>query len=332
MSQHQIAKQNLLTIVLEELDEHPIPGVEPLVVVQSIQSSWAEEVQSVEKAKPAVRRIADAAELKIRAKLIEALRRMGSAVDVKAAGKALEQGSVDGILASVDWAAAADDLKPALALAIGAYNDAGVQTAKDTSSKVGQTYSFDLTNPLAIEWAATQSASMVTGVTEESRAALQGIITRVMAGGLPRGEAVKLIKQVVGLNSRQADSVESYRQELLEQDLTHDVIDRKLERYAAGLHRDRAVMIARQETMHAARAGQGDAWAQAVAHGLLKKTQQRKWSVTDDDRLCDICEPMDGQTVGLDEPFTTGDGDEVDEEGAHVGCRCAINLADDEGE
>ena len=53
----------------------------------------------------------------------------------------------------------------------------------------------------------------------------------------------------------------------------------------------------------------------------------RQWLVTDDDRLdVNICEPMDGQEVGLEESFRTGDGRSVMHPTAHPDCRCSMRL------
>jgi SPP1 gp7 family putative phage head morphogenesis protein len=44
----------------------------------------------------------------------------------------------------------------------------------------------------------------------------------------------------------------------------------------------------------------------------------KKWYTNNDDRVCDICGPMDGEEVPIDEPFSSGD----DQPPAHVNCRC----------
>jgi SPP1 gp7 family putative phage head morphogenesis protein len=88
---------------------------------------------------------------------------------------------------------------------------------------------------------------------------------------------------------------------------------------------NRADNIARTETMRASNEGQLEAWDQAVEDGLLTGEEQVEWITTPDDRLCDICEPMDGQTTGLGDTFDV-DGEEMDGPPAHPRCRCTIGL------
>jgi SPP1 gp7 family putative phage head morphogenesis protein len=85
----------------------------------------------------------------------------------------------------------------------------------------------------------------------------------------------------------------------------------------------RAEMIARQETIVAAYQGSRETWRQADEVGLLPDAAVQQWIVATDDRLCDICEPLDGLTARLDEPFAPGIYQPGD---PHPACRCAITL------
>jgi hypothetical protein len=67
------------------------------------------------------------------------------------------------------------------------------------------------------------------------------------------------------------------------------------------------------------------AWRQAAADGLVDPAQVRRhWVVADDERLCEVCEPIPNLNpggVGLDEPFRTPIG-ALDGPTAHPRCRC----------
>jgi SPP1 gp7 family putative phage head morphogenesis protein len=89
---------------------------------------------------------------------------------------------------------------------------------------------------------------------------------------------------------------------------------------------ERAEMVARTESMRAANEGQMQAWDQATEAGVLTGDEKKEWIVTPDDRLCPICEPLDGEQTGLDDTFKV-DGDEIDGPPAHPRCRCTIALA-----
>ena len=49
------------------------------------------------------------------------------------------------------------------------------------------------------------------------------------------------------------------------------------------------------------------------------------WSTDNDDKVCPICEPLDGMEVDIDEPFgQDANGDDIMHPGAHIFCRCAM--------
>lgn len=50
----------------------------------------------------------------------------------------------------------------------------------------------------------------------------------------------------------------------------------------------------------------------------------KTWATNNDDRVCDICEPLDGMTVEIDDGFTTDEdkSEGIPEPPAHVNCRC----------
>lgn len=188
--------------------------------------------------------------------------------------------------------------------------------------------SFDLNNPLAIEWASTHAAELVNGVSAGSEAAIRLIIRRAFQDGIPPRDAAILIESVIGLTERQATAVFNFRQNLLDGGVSLADAMRRAGDYAARLLRQRGLLIARTETILAANMGQQLLWADAVDAGLFAPSEvKREWIVTPDDRLDRaICLPMAGQQVGLNEPFTTGTGGQVMVPPVHPGCRCGVGL------
>jgi SPP1 gp7 family putative phage head morphogenesis protein len=49
----------------------------------------------------------------------------------------------------------------------------------------------------------------------------------------------------------------------------------------------------------------------------------KTWYTCNDDRVCDICSPLNGKEVDIDKPFTEG----VFIPPAHAGCRCWISSS-----
>lgn len=83
----------------------------------------------------------------------------------------------------------------------------------------------------------------------------------------------------------------------------------------------RASMIAVTETTRAFANGQRIA-ADEVKKEFPDVQITKTWFTNNDDRVCDICGPLDGQEVPMDEPFSSGDM----EPPAHVNCRCWIEY------
>jgi SPP1 gp7 family putative phage head morphogenesis protein len=79
----------------------------------------------------------------------------------------------------------------------------------------------------------------------------------------------------------------------------------------------RALLISRTESAHAYSLGSQAAWK---ASGVVDRKQ---WLASDP---CDICAPLDGMVVGIDEEFADG----ISEPPAHPNCRCTLQpvLAD----
>jgi HK97 family phage portal protein len=75
--------------------------------------------------------------------------------------------------------------------------------------------------------------------------------------------------------------------------------------------------IARTETATAANQGTLEAYKQS---GVVKK---KEWITADDERLCDLCAPMDGEVVNIDDNFSAG----ISAPPLHPNCRCTIVAA-----
>jgi len=217
--------------------------------------------------------------------------------------------------------------------------DASLDLLRDAMRQAGQGsiellpgyvagYNFDMLNPRAVDWLSVNSASLVTGVTDNTVEALRYILRRSFVDGIPPREAAVFIKKVVGLLPGHATAVYNYRQELVAQGLGPWRTEMLVDKYADRLLAFRAEMIARTETIRAASMGQQEGWRQAVDDGLLdEKRVRREWIVTPDDRLSKHrCAPMRGQQRGLEEEFVTGLGNKVLTPPAGPNCRCAVGL------
>lgn len=231
---------------------------------------------------------------------------------------------------------------------------------------------FDLRNPQAERWVAEHSSRMIVEIVEDQRAAARlAIEAGVSRGDGPRRTALDIVGRInratgrreggiLGLTAKQTEWAQAARNELASGDPTllrryldrqrrdkrfdrsvlkairegtpvpQSIVDRAAQSYTNSLLKLRGDTIGRTEALSAMNAARDQAVRQASANGT-KKT----WSATGDDRTRDAHAEMDGQTVGLDEPFTTPDGYKLMYPGdtslgapaEHtIGCRCWVEY------
>lgn len=213
---------------------------------------------------------------------------------------------------------------------------------------------FDRTSPEAIEWARTRSSTLVTQITAETREGIRQAIARAFSEGIAPRESARLIRELVGLRPDQVDAVLNARKRLIDAatrasrtgravavkipgapngvlkvppgGLPPARLQATLKRYAERQLRQRALLIARTETIAASNAAQQLQWAQAIRDGLLRGTEMQRWSTARDERTCPVCRPLDGVTVPLGQTFPSELGP-LTAPPAHPNCRCAIVLA-----
>jgi SPP1 gp7 family putative phage head morphogenesis protein len=198
---------------------------------------------------------------------------------------------------------------------------------------------FDVTNPEAVIFAEEHAAELVTAVTAETREAVNEIVQRMFVEGIPPKQAAPLIKQVVGLTEKQANAVVNLHQRILtspgkriyagktpirvpKTGMSTEQLNRTLQKYSDKLQRQRAMNIARTETVKAANEGQMELWRQAQAAGRLPKVIKHEWIASPTERTCDICINANGEVKVVGELFSTGTTNPP----AHPSCRCSTGL------
>lgn len=278
-------------------------------------------------ATPAIYILADRLAPALRAAFLAAVAQIRSRTSLSALTAALETGDPAAIVAAIQVAR----LPAALAPAVAVIEQVVTQAAERTLTAIAVRAAFDLVNPLAATAARTQGAQFVTLVTAETQAAIRALVARAVTEGIAPRELARLIQPLIGLTRRQAQAALNARAAWEDSGLTGDVLTTKVDAYAAKLLKQRALMIARTETIDAANAGQLAAWQDAAAKGLLRPDRTfRIWSAANDPRVCPICAELDAQVVGFDEPFVTIDGIEIMAPPVHPLCRCSVSLVFDD--
>lgn len=206
-------------------------------------------------------------------------------------------------------------------------------------SSVKLTFRFDRTNPSAVLWVERHAAELVTEVTDETRKAIRKIITKAFVDEIPPREAAVMLRKVVGLHSRDLAAIENLRERILEspggkvyagkrpirvpeKGMTKKALRDTLSKYADRLNNRRALLIARTETIRGSNEGQSQLWRQAVDAGQLSRNAKRIWITATDERVCPICENLDGKIAPLSGSFNG----QFSSPPAHPACRCTTGL------
>ncbi len=200
--------------------------------------------------------------------------------------------------------------------------DALASAARAGAKAAVRTYdlamSFTSVNPAAIAWAHDHAALLITSMSDDVKDAIRLTVVQSFEEGIAPRDVAKLIRANIGLTERDAGAVMKRQLKLLADGMSPARAVAAAEKYADKLVRSRALTIARTEGMRAANEGQRMLWEEARKVGLLSGLEKKVWITADP---CPICEPLEGETVGMNESFSIGT-----DPPAHPRCRCTIGL------
>lgn len=238
-------------------------------------------------------------------------------------------------------------------------------------------FRFDMTNERAEKWLKEQSSGLISRVQDETRQNIRNIMTEGMqAGRNPRNVALDIVGRydpqsgkrvggIIGLTRNQENWVRSARTKLEQLDETYfdmklrdarfdetvrkaiasgkqlpvETVDKLITRYKDNALKARAENIARTEMAQSLNQSEYEATKQAVDSGAIRaQAVTREWDSAGDSRVRPAHKIMDGQRVGLDEPFIAPDGQRLMFPGdvslgasadLTAGCRCRVKTVID---
>jgi len=157
-----------------------------------------------------------------------------------------------------------------------------------------------------------------------SMAALAAVILRGWREGKDAEEIADNVEDTFGLTKPLAQAVVTYRAGLEELGTNEDSIDNLVNRYTNRALLGRAEGLSRTEVMEALNDGVREEWEDRKDRGEIDDSLVMEWIVTPDDRLCPLCEALEGETAEIGEDFS--------EEGPprHPNCRCTVGLVERE--
>jgi len=207
---------------------------------------------------------------------------------------------------------------------------------------------LDIEDPFLLTRVERDIGNMVIGIRRASKAAIRRAVLRAAAGDIGESELVQIIRRTVGLTPRSANAVFNYREALVRlaegrgtvagvlrrftlaegvtEGLTRGKIERLVKAYGDRLLDERAIAIARTETVRAVNAGRMELWRQQMALGEIPPDAKKVWRTAADERVCPICAPLDGRVVAMVDRFTGISGVSTISPPIHTRCRCWLTL------
>lgn len=193
--------------------------------------------------------------------------------------------------------------------------------------KIDRPTAFNIQHPEAERWARTYAGQLVDGLTRQTQQALADAIAEMIRLQIPPEQGARMLRQMLGLTKPSVQAVVRFQNQLRERGFADEYITRKANEYSRRLLNHRARVVARTETLRAMQEGQRQSFTQAVEQGvLIRDRTRRQWVTAADERVCEICAPMDGQLTTLDEPWQTSEGPVQTPTDSHPQCRCAVVL------
>lgn len=203
--------------------------------------------------------------------------------------------------------------------------DAMMRVGQVTADTIGLEIAFDMTNPRAAQYAATLGARSINA-SEAVRQSIREIVKQVVEGEMSIQNAKRLIKERAGLLPQHSQAVARYYDNLVASGSTARRARELANQYANRLLNYRADMIARTEIGAAQSYGQWELWQQARDANLIPLDAMRIWMTAKDERVCDVCGPMNGQVASIDGVWFTPNGPVHYPTEIHPNCRCASGL------
>jgi hypothetical protein len=192
-------------------------------------------------------------------------------------------------------------------------------------------------NPASVDWARTRGSKLITDISESTRKVVRNVVARGLERGQRAESMAAAIQRAIGLSERDEAAVDRRREQLTGQGLDEGKADALSDQYADQLLEQRAIRIARTETVAAQNRGLLDGWREARDAGDLPVKVKRYWISAppspNPNRPCVVCVELDGQEVGLDEPYHSEELDEdLESAPAHPSCRCTQGLKAADGD
>lgn len=166
--------------------------------------------------------------------------------------------------------------------------------------------SFNMFEPRVLDWIDNVTIRLAGNVADTAVASVRTILREGWTVGYTVPQQAQMIRSVVGLTTDHTKAVGRYLEGQRASGVPEARALHNADLYSNRLLMWRADAIARTESIRAANAGRYMLWRQMVEDGTLERERLWvKWLVTDDDRLCPYCAPMEDVEVPFGVKFTS---------------------------
>lgn len=188
-----------------------------------------------------------------------------------------------------------------------------------------------------LQYIENHTADLVTRTTEEQRQAIKDVIALGWRDNMGSDELSRLIRPMVGLNSRQAAANKRYYETAKKQiadahpRMKTENVEAKArhmaQMYGEKQHRYRAQTIAQTELHNAYEAGSYFGIQEAQNEGYIGEIK-KQWvtAAGEINGVCKACVALEGVTIGLTEYFTSEKFAPVLRPELHPRCRCTLKY------
>jgi uncharacterized protein with gpF-like domain len=296
---------------------------------------------------------------RVRQAFLDSIHRIKSQIDVDRIATYLRQGRYQEAIDAVSAQDIALGFAPLASTITASMFQVGHQGAKLATQTHGIQFNFSQVNPKAVSYAQQYEQNLIREITRQTRDNVQRVIRQGVSAGENPLNIARDVRDYIGLTQQQMQAVQNYRGYLSDGDaqalarglrdrrfdstvgraiagdttLSDDQIDNMVDRYTQRYLKYRSETIARTEAKRALGAGNQLLWQQAVDDGRAADDEISKtWVTTGDHKVREYHVELDGQTVGLNEPFTGsgGDimypGDPAADADMTINCRCTATY------
>lgn len=238
----------------------------------------------------------------ISADIFRGIKKFKKRISREALQTAWEQGRYDQLEREVAWDKLPEDIEPVRDTLKGNMLRASKIMIPVLPPLAQKHLRWDISNPRIRHFADHHIGNLVRKIEGESKQAIRDVVARGFSKVMSPKQAAQEIVDHIGLLPRQNLALRNFANTLMDLGHTPQNILAMSSKYHDRLLMDRSMTIARTESRRLTNHSQNMVIQESANQGLIDRERSKRiWVV--DGMPCEICEPMDGEETGLDDPW-----------------------------